>query len=77
MKITVFDSVQQLADLTNILSQNKANIKHVNVERAFVNASIGYTQYLFTIEIRGNDHLEEIISSMNKSGYDKIVLDGK
>lgn len=77
MKITAHDSVEQLAGLTRIISDARANIKHVNVERAFASASIGYTQYLFTIEIRGQDHLDEIISTMNKAGYDKIVLDGK
>ena len=52
LRVTVFDSVGQLAALTRILSDSKANLKTVNFERAFVTgASVGYTQFVFTIEV--------------------------
>ena len=77
LKVTVADSFNQLAKLTNIISDAKANIKRVSVERAFANASIGYTEYLFTVEIRGTDHLDEILSIMSHAGYEQVAIEGR
>ena len=38
--------------------------------------SIGYTQFIFTVEIRGRDHAQEIIEALHKQYYTKVECDG-
>jgi hypothetical protein len=49
----------------------------VSFDRAFVSDSaVGYTQFIFTVEIRGRDHAQEIIEALHKQGYTKVECDG-
>lgn len=74
IKITAFDNVNSVAGISSVLSDFRANILQVSFERAFVER-VGYANFLFTIEIKGHDHLDEIMAEMNKKGYEKVQIE--
>jgi hypothetical protein len=52
VRVTVEDSIGQLARLSKILSDLRCNLQEVAFDRAFVaDSTVGYTQYIFTVEV--------------------------
>lgn len=76
IRVTIPDVPGQLAKLCNLLGDLRANIRDIEHERAFLIENVGFTQPVFTVETRDHDHVDEIVNSMKKIGFDKVSLDG-
>ena len=76
LRVIAEDTVQQLGRLTKLLADTRANLKEVEFERAFVSdASLGYTEFIFTVEIKGQEHVDEIFALLKHNGYFKLSVD--
>jgi threonine dehydratase len=76
LRVIAEDTVHQLGRLTKLLADTRANLKEVEFERAFVSdASLGYTEFIFTVEIKGQEHVDEIFALLKHNGYFKLSVD--
>jgi threonine dehydratase len=73
-RIGVFDVVVDdvpgsLHSLTGVIASHRGNILNVLHDRFAEELPIGKTKVTFTIETRGKEHLEDIISELSAMGY--------
>lgn len=69
-EVTASDIPGSLHALTGIISSSRANIINVVHDRLAEDLSVGKTRIIFTVEIRGEGHLEEILSDLSAQGYE-------
>ena len=69
LSITLDDKPGALSQLTKIVSELKANIMQVLHDRMVLNLAFGKTKVSLTLETRGAEHIEEIVKSLQKTGY--------
>jgi len=67
---TLDDIPGSLHSLTGLISARRGNIMNISHDRITGNLPIGKTRVVFIIEVRGKEHLEEILSDMRKKGFD-------
>jgi threonine dehydratase len=67
---TVDDVPGSLHTLTGIISSARGNILNVVHDRLSRDLPVGKTSVIFTIETRGEAHLEEIISRVAEKGFE-------
>lgn len=91
LRVTVPDVPGQLAKACTVIAECRANIREIEHERgmvgfsntmmielwfsAFLLADVQYTQPIITVETRGPDHVEELVSRLRGAGFDKVALD--
>jgi threonine dehydratase len=66
--IKLLDKPGQLARVSTVISQHKANVIEVHHSRAFTER-FGDTRLLLTLETRGPEHVEEILRALRERGY--------
>ncbi len=74
-RVGVFDVILDdvpgsLHSLTGILSSHRGNILNVFHDRYAGNLLVGKTRVVLVIEVRSRTHLEEILSDLEKKGFD-------
>jgi threonine dehydratase len=68
-EVTVDDVPGQLHTLTGIIAGKRGNIHTIVHDRLFPGLSAVQTKVVFTVEIRGKEHLTEIISAIRARGF--------
>jgi threonine dehydratase len=69
-EVIVRDIPGSLHALTGLIASNGGNILNVVHDRFAEDMSIGKAKLVFTIEIRGKRHLDEIIYNLGEEGYE-------
>ncbi|MFB3786113.1 MAG: threonine ammonia-lyase [bacterium] len=69
LRIELMDTPGQLAIVSACIARHRANVLEVYHNRSFMNAALGKTFLDITLETRGGDHVEQIISALGGEGY--------
>jgi threonine dehydratase len=69
LRVHLGDFPGALQRLTAILAQHRANIVETAYDRAYHGVNLGETAIEITMETRGQDHIDEIISALGAAGY--------
>jgi threonine dehydratase len=69
-EVTVADAPGSLHTVTGVRASRRANILDVAHDRFAAGTPFGKTRVVFTVEIRGRKHLEEILSALTEQGYE-------
>ncbi len=73
MVVTLVDKPGALMKLTEILSEQKANIVSIGYDRTDLNLAIGDANVSIALETRGVEHQEAIKRALHKNGYRFVV----
>jgi threonine dehydratase len=68
-EVTVDDVPGSLHTLTGEIASGRGNILNVVHDRMSGDLPVGKTRVIFTVETRGEGHLEEIVSRLGKKGF--------
>jgi len=71
--ITLIDKPGALKSLTEILSEEKANIVSIGYDRTDLNLAIGDANVSVALETRGLEHQESIKRALHKNGFRFVV----
>ncbi len=66
----ITDNPGSLSAVTGILASQRANILDVVHDRLAAGVPFGKTSVIFTVEIRGKNHLDHILSALRAQGYE-------
>jgi len=69
-EVSVDDIPGRLHFLTGIIAAHRGNILNVVHDRLAPDLPVGQTRLVFTVEIRGKAHLEEILEDLEKRGFE-------
>ena len=70
LDVLVLDRPGALARLSQVIAEARANIVHIEHDRAFARtAAIGETEVELTLETTGRDHIEALKARLAASGY--------
>ena len=67
--VTVDDIPGKLHILAGIIAQHRGNILTIEHDRLSADLSVSETRVVFTVEIRGRDHLKKITDDMGGKGF--------
>ncbi|MBI4688412.1 MAG: threonine ammonia-lyase [Nitrospirae bacterium] len=70
LKITVDDIPGRLHALTGVIASHRGNILNVQHDRLSGDLPVGKTRVIFTIEVRGETHLADILTDLLREGFD-------
>lgn len=68
--VTVEDIPGRLQSLAKIIADRKGNILNVVHDRLSPDLPVIMTRVTFTVETKGKEHLQEILSALNENGFD-------
>jgi threonine dehydratase len=68
--VTITDAPGNLCAVTGIIAAQRANVLDVAHDRLAGDLAIGRTRVVFTVEIRGRKHLEEVLAALKARGYE-------
>ncbi len=68
--VSLADEPGSLARLTSIVGEARGNILHIEHDRMSTSVPISATLVSLHIEVRGADHLHDILSRLRRAGYD-------
>jgi threonine dehydratase len=69
LRISLPDHPGALHRLTEVIAANRVNIVETSYHRAFHGASLGHTVIDLTMETRGHEHGDAMITALTKAGY--------
>lgn len=69
LRIHLTDYPGALHGLTGILAQHRANIVETAYDRAYHGVNLGDTAIDITMETRGPEHIQELLSALSSGGY--------
>jgi threonine dehydratase len=69
LRIHLPDHAGALNRLTGIFSEHRANIVQTRYDRAYHGVMLGETAIELTLETRGPQHVDELITSLSEAGY--------
>lgn len=69
LRIHLLDRTGALQDLTGIIAQHGVNIVDTLYNRAYYGVNLGDTTIDITMETRGREQLEELLTALTASGY--------
>lgn len=67
--VQIEDRPGGLARLLNTVAEFSANVVEIHHERAFAKSALGDTTVELTLECRGREHAEELMSGLAQAGY--------
>ena len=67
--VVIDDVAGSLHRLTGIMGARRANILNVVHDRTAGDVPIGKAKVVFTVEVRGKDHLDEIVAALREQGF--------
>ncbi len=71
--VVIDDVAGSLHAVTGVLSAQKANILDVAHVRLGTDVPIGRTKVVFTVEVRGREHLADVFNALREKGYEAGV----
>jgi len=63
------DRVGALHRVTGVIAERRANVMEIAHDRAYFGVNLGETVVDITLETRGPEHIDEIVSALEASGY--------
>jgi threonine dehydratase len=69
LAVVLVDRPGALARLTALIAESRANILHIEHDRAFSRAGVGESEVELTLETSGPAQIEEIKSRLRSAGY--------
>ncbi len=69
LSLRVHDRPGALASVLATVAGERANVLEVNHDRAFMSGPIGDTNVELTLETRGRDHIEQLVTALRSKGY--------
>jgi threonine dehydratase len=69
LAVMLVDRPGALARLTALIAESRANILHIEHDRAFSRAGIGESEVELTLETSGREQIEEIKTRLTGAGY--------
>ncbi|HEY5056374.1 MAG TPA: threonine ammonia-lyase [Acidobacteriaceae bacterium] len=69
LRIYLLDRPGALHELTRLLAEHRANIVDTLHNRAYYGVNLGDTAIDITLETRGREHVEEILTALTMEGY--------
>lgn len=70
LKIHIDDRPGKMAEISEIMAEQDANIRTVRHERAVEDLGVGEAYLIFRVVASGESHAEQIISAIQDAGYD-------
>jgi threonine dehydratase len=68
--VVIDDVAGSLHAVTGIIGEQRANILNVVHDRTAADVTIGRARVLFTVEMRGRDHLERVFIALREKGFE-------
>ncbi|HUJ18112.1 MAG TPA: threonine ammonia-lyase [Nitrospirota bacterium] len=68
--VVIDDVAGSLHAVTGVIGEQKANILDVDHARLGSDVPIGRTKVVFTVEVRGKEHLAEVFDALREKGYE-------
>jgi threonine dehydratase len=69
LAVLLRDRPGALAGLTRLVAECRANVLHIQHDRAFSRARIGDTEVELTLETSGRDHIDAVKRHLAEAGY--------
>jgi threonine dehydratase len=69
LAVTLRDRPGALAQLTGLIAEARANVLHIQHDRAFARARVGESEVELTLETSGRDQIEAIKRHLAQAGY--------
>ncbi len=69
-EVIVSDHPGSLSSVAGVLASMRANILDVVHDRLAADIPFGKTRVIFTVEVRGKKHLDDILSALRERGYE-------
>ena len=69
MRIHLLDRPGALTDLTTLIASHRVNIVDTLYNRAYYGVNLGDTAIDITMETRGPEQVEELLTAMTEGGY--------
>jgi threonine dehydratase len=76
LAVMLVDRPGALARLTALIAEARANILHIEHDRAFSRAGIGESEVELTLETSGREQIEEIKTRLKGAGYRVVSEEG-
>lgn len=70
LQVLIDDRPGRMAELSGIMGEHDANIRHVRHERAVENLDVDQAYLVFTVVTSGKQHASDIIASIEDAGYE-------
>jgi threonine dehydratase len=72
LRVVLPDKPGSLVELSVLLAGHRANVLQIVHERSFSQANLGEVQVSFTLETKGHQHVQEILTSLAEKGFHLI-----
>ena len=69
LRIHLLDRPGALVDLTTLIAAHRANIVDTLYNRAYYGVNLGDTTIDMTMETRGREQVEELLTALTTAGY--------
>ncbi|MCL6648186.1 MAG: pyridoxal-phosphate dependent enzyme [Chloroflexi bacterium] len=69
VNVVLRDRPGELARLTSLIAEDRANIVHIQHHRAFSATAIGDTEVELTLETSGRDQIDRLLARLTAGGY--------
>jgi len=69
LRVQLRDRPGSLARLTALIAEERANIMHIEHDRAFSAAPVGQAEVELTLETSGRDHIDRVLARLAAGGY--------
>jgi len=69
LRIHLLDKPGALAELTRLIASHRANIVDTLHNRAYYGVNLGDTVIDITMEVRGREHIDELLAALTADGY--------
>jgi len=74
IRVLIKDIPGQLARICSICTELRVNIVEIRHERAFLLDTVGVTQPIFDVEVRGFDHIDKLVDRLTQEGFETHVV---
>jgi threonine dehydratase len=69
LRIHLLDKPGALAELTRLIAQHRVNIVNTLYNRSYYGVNLGDTAIDITMETRGREQVEELLTALTEAGY--------
>lgn len=76
LDVSISDRPGSLANLLNVVAEAGASVLKIRHRRAFAETSTWGTEVELTLEMRGAEHVEELLVELAASGFDRLRRSG-
>ncbi|MGQ7247831.1 threonine ammonia-lyase [Halomonas sp. V046] len=73
VRVGISDVPGALAELTQLLAEQRANVITITHQRTFTDLSLKATEVEATLETLGSEHTREVIQALRDEGYDPVL----